>query len=158
MCLLSACPVLFGGHWRKSTIITVYSLLAPMKLLDSNYGLRRWAWALVIGIGLNLSPALLAGNNGWSSLRLHDDFYAEGAGFGDINGDGRGDLVSGPFWWAGPTFSTPRRFYDGEIFDLRRYSDNFFSYVHDIDADGDNDILVLAVSYTHLTLPTNREV
>ena len=143
MCLLSACPVLFGGHWRKSTIKAASSLLAPMKLLDSIYGLRRWAWTLVVGIGLNLSPALLAGNNGWSSLRLHDDFYAEGAGFGDINGDGRGDLVSGPFWWAGPTFSTPRRFYDGEIFDLRRYSDNFFSYVHDIDADGDNDILVL---------------
>ena len=114
-----------------------------MKLLDSSFSFRCWVWALVIGIGLNLSPALLAGDNGWSSLRLHDDFYAEGAGFGDINGDGRGDLVSGPFWWAGPMFSTPRRFYDGEIFDLRRYSDNFFSYVHDIDADGDNDILVL---------------
>ncbi|MEC7906667.1 MAG: hypothetical protein VYC82_05540, partial [Verrucomicrobiota bacterium] len=98
-----------------------------MKLLDSIVGFRYWASALVIGIGLNLSTALLAGDNGWSSLRLHGDFYAEGAGFGDINGDGRGDLVSGPFWWAGPTFSTPRRFYDGEIFDLRRYSDNFFS-------------------------------
>ncbi|MCH2387911.1 MAG: hypothetical protein MK240_06870, partial [Opitutales bacterium] len=114
-----------------------------MKLLELIVGFRIWALALVLGIGLNLSQALLAGDNGWDSLRLHDDFYAEGAGFGDINGDGRGDLVSGPFWWAGPAFKTPHRFYDGEIFDLRRYSDNFFSYVHDIDADGDNDILVL---------------
>ena len=62
-----------------------------MKLLDSIVGFRSWASALVFGIGLNLSPALLASDNGWRSLRLHDDFYAEGAGFGDINGDGRGD-------------------------------------------------------------------
>ncbi len=79
---------------------------------------------------------------GWNKLKLHDAFYAEGAGFGDIDGDGRGDLVSGPFWWKGPGFIESHVIYKADVFDIRRYSDNFFSHIHDIDGDGDNDVLV----------------
>lgn len=37
-------------------------------------------------------------------LVLTREFWAEGANFGDFNGDGAVDLVAGPFWWAGPDF------------------------------------------------------
>ena len=65
-------------------------------------------------------------NPGWNKLTLHDTFFAEGAGFGDIDGDGRGDLVSGPHWWKGPSFIERYTVYKAEPFENRKYSDNFF--------------------------------
>jgi hypothetical protein len=35
----------------------------------------------------------------WKRQQLHGDFYSEGAEIGDINGDGKPDVVAGPFWW-----------------------------------------------------------
>lgn len=79
----------------------------------------------------------------WKRQQLHGDFYAEGAAIGDINGDGKPDVVSGPFWWEGPAFEKRHAFYEPKIFSINGYSDNFFAYVHDFNADQKNDILVL---------------
>ncbi|MEQ1839099.1 MAG: VCBS repeat-containing protein, partial [Verrucomicrobiales bacterium] len=79
----------------------------------------------------------------WKRQQLHGDFYSEGAGIGDINGDGKADVVSGPFWWEGPTFEKKHAYYEPKIFSINGYSDNFFAYVHDFDADKKNDILIL---------------
>lgn len=79
----------------------------------------------------------------WDSKPLLSEFFAEGAAVGDLNGDGKPDLAYGPFWYAGPEFSEAKRFAPGEAFVAEKgYSDNFFSYIHDIDGDGKRDILV----------------
>jgi putative membrane-bound dehydrogenase-like protein len=79
----------------------------------------------------------------WKRQQLHGDFYSEGAAIGDINGDGKPDVVAGPFWWEGPTFEKKHAYYEPKIFSINGYSDNFFAYVHDFDADKRNDILIL---------------
>jgi putative membrane-bound dehydrogenase-like protein len=79
----------------------------------------------------------------WKRQQLHADFYSEGAAIGDINGDGKPDVVSGPFWWEGPAFEKKHAYYEPKIFSINGYSDNFFAYVHDFDADKRNDILIL---------------
>jgi putative membrane-bound dehydrogenase-like protein len=81
----------------------------------------------------------------WEKIQLDSEFYSEGAGFGDLDGDGATDLVSGPWIYFGPEFSADRRtaFYEPKPFNINGYSDNFFAYTRDFDGDGDRDILVL---------------
>jgi putative membrane-bound dehydrogenase-like protein len=79
----------------------------------------------------------------WKRQQLHGDFYSEGAAIGDINGDGKPDVVAGPFWWEGPKFEKKHAYYEPKIFSINGYSDNFFAYVQDFNADQKNDILIL---------------
>ncbi len=74
---------------------------------------------------------------------LESKFYAEGASFGDINGDGKNDVVYGPFWFEGPDFTKRHAYYEPKEFSINGYSDNFFAYVQDLNGDGLNDILIL---------------
>ena len=110
--------------------------------------------------GLAADPVL----HTFQRLQLSDQFWSEGANFGDLNKDGVNDIVSGPYWWAGPDFKQRHEFYPAKTtFELalgpmtkitvpgfqgalgkdNAYSDNFFSYVHDFNGDGWGDILVL---------------
>jgi len=93
----------------------------------------------------------------WKRQQLHGDFYSEGAAIGDINGDGKPDVVSGPFWWEGPTFEKKHAYYEPKIFSINGYSDNFFAYVHDFDGDKRNDILILGFPGKEARLYLNVE-
>jgi len=79
----------------------------------------------------------------WSALRLEKDFYAEGAGAGDMDGDGAVDVVYGPRWYQGPSFTRSFPIYQAGAYDPVGYSDNFFTHVVDINADGAPDVLVI---------------
>jgi putative membrane-bound dehydrogenase-like protein len=78
----------------------------------------------------------------FSKLQLSATFYAEGACFGDLNRDGKADAVAGPFWYEGPSFEKRRELYPPKPYDPAGYSDNFFAFVHDFNADGWLDVLV----------------
>jgi len=75
---------------------------------------------------------------------LSDAFHAEAGTFGDLNRDGHLDAIAGPFWYAGPDFIERHEIYaPAEPFDPLNYSDNFSVFVHDFDADGWPDVLVI---------------
>lgn len=100
--------------------------------------MKTLVFALLAASGLHAATQIT-----WKRQQLHGDFYSEGAAIGDINGDGKPDVVAGPFWWEGPTFEKKHAYYEPKIFSINGYSDNFFAYVHDFDADKRNDILIL---------------
>ena len=100
----------------------------------------------------------------FTRIQLHDQFWSEGASFGDLNRDGINDIVAGPWWWEGPDFKTRHEYYpaaatfqlklgpltsvtvpgfEGGLGTDNRYSDNFFAWVLDFDKDGWNDILIV---------------
>ena len=99
----------------------------------------------------------------FKKIQLTDQFWAEGAHFGDFNRDGKMDVVSGPFWYAGPDFRKRQEFYpanttfqrkradgsqekvpgfEGGLGTNNAYSDNFLTFTYDFNQDGWMDILV----------------
>ena len=100
----------------------------------------------------------------FSRQQLTDEFWAEGANFGDFNKDGKNDIVYGQFWWEGPDFTKRHEYYKvdksftvkqpdgtekkiagykGALSNENEYSKNFFAFTHDFNADGWTDILIL---------------
>jgi putative membrane-bound dehydrogenase-like protein len=79
----------------------------------------------------------------FKKLQLTDQFFSEGAHFGDFNHDGVMDVVSGPYWYAGPEFTERHEFYKAEAFDIRAYSKNFLAFTHDVNGDDWTDIIII---------------
>src|SRR2546430_343105 len=85
--------------------------------------LRRFLFALV---ALAATP-VLAGSGDvlhtFRKVKLTDQFWAEGANFGDFNHDGKMDVVAGPFWYEGPDFKQRHEFYPANTSFNRKKAD-----------------------------------
>jgi hypothetical protein len=100
----------------------------------------------------------------FKKIQLHDQFWSEGANFGDLNNDGKPDLIAGPWWWEGPDFKKRHEYspakatfqlklgpmtsvavpgFEGTLGSKNTYSDNFFAWTYDFNKDGWNDILIV---------------
>jgi putative membrane-bound dehydrogenase-like protein len=79
----------------------------------------------------------------FNKLQLSDKFFCEGANFGDFNHDGVMDVVSGPYWYAGPDYTDRHEYYKAAPFDIAGYSKNFFAFTYDVNRDGWTDIIIL---------------
>jgi len=88
------------------------------------------------------SVAVEAATPTFRKVQLTDKFHAEAAGIGDIDKDGHGDAVYGPYWYAGPGFQERHEIYPAKDFDPNGYSNNFMTGVGDVDGDGWLDVLV----------------
>jgi hypothetical protein len=103
----------------------------------------------LIGVLLLLTASFAWAEEGtevkWKKLVLSDQFYGEGANFGDFNHDGKMDVVSGPYWYDGPDFNPEKRhaFMPVKASDPKHYSKNFFAFVADFNGDGWDDILIV---------------
>ena len=100
--------------------------------------------AIAISVAAAASTIVLAAVKelAWNTKQLDDKFYAEGGAIADVNKDGKADVISGPFWYAGPDFKERHEIYETKSYDPHTYSDVFLQFAHDIDGDGWQDLLV----------------
>lgn len=74
--------------------------------------------------------------------RLDDFYYAWGAGAGDFNRDGVLDVVSGPFYYLGPEYTTREELYVAPALSpTASFAPTWTDYAFDFTGDGWTDVL-----------------
>jgi FG-GAP-like repeat len=117
--------------------------------------------ALLLGSACAASAASLPT---FKKVIITHHFWAEGANYGDFNRDGRIDIVSGAFWYAGPDFKKRHEIwhatasfkrknpdgteetipgFEGALGEKNAYSDCFLTFTYDFNGDGWPDVLVI---------------
>lgn len=76
-------------------------------------------------------------------VQMTGQYFAEGANVGDFNRDGKLDVVSGPYWYEGPTFAKRNTIFKPVAFSLTAFADQFFAFALDVNRDGWDDIFAI---------------
>lgn len=76
-------------------------------------------------------------------LRLSDMYYGESIASGDLNHDGKPDLISGPFYYPGPAFTEAHEIYTALTWNPNTppYPESFQVFAYDFNGDGWDDVL-----------------
>ncbi len=136
-----------SGHWEEHPVYPRFGNESAgfydidgdgrMDLLGSDPGSKEMIW---------LRAPTSPGDGGrWQKYAVSDkgspgtDNFSHGLGFGDVNGDGRKDVIIKEGWWEGPEdpmHGVPWVFHEA---DFGENASQMFAY--DFDGDGLNDIL-----------------
>lgn len=133
------------GYWKSFLIYETVGNESPafvdvdrdgrLDLLCADSKERQMIW---------LQPSILKGATTWERHAISErnapgtDVFSHGLGYGDVNGDGRPDVITREGWWEGPpdVKQVNWKFHPADIGDECSQM-----YVMDVNADGKPDIL-----------------
>lgn len=129
-----------AGHWKKNTIHMVTDNESPRwgdltgdgkpELVFHTAGYLGWA-APTEDVTKPWAFSKASKKGGWQR-------YTHGFGFGDVNGDGRADLLEAQGWWEQPQ----KHVEEGWVFHKVQFGKGGAQmYAYDVDGDKDNDIV-----------------
>jgi hypothetical protein len=93
----------------------------------------RFAWPSALAVAL--------GQVDWLTIQLDPLFRSEGVAVGDVNRDGRLDILAGEVWYEAPTWQRHDLAPPGVYDPINGYSDCFVAAAADVDQDGWVDLL-----------------
>src|SRR5215217_2470110 len=99
--------------------------------------------AALVSLALGTTASAEDASSHFKRIKLSDQFFSEGAAYGDINKDGTLDVAAGPYWYEGPDFQKRHEYYKAIPVDPHGYSTNFLAFTYDFNADGWPDILIV---------------
>lgn len=79
----------------------------------------------------------------WKVTKVSKLFHGEGGTLADFDGDGNMDIAAGYQIFFGPEFKESTKLFDSNPYNINGYSEYFFGFDADIDADGDSDVLIV---------------
>jgi hypothetical protein len=97
------------------------------------------------------------GSPNFSEMQLSDLFYSEGINAADVNQDGDQDIVSGPFYYLGPSFEVRREIFKPKAFSPDGWTESDFTFVYDFNQDGWPDLLTTRGLGTEAVLYENPQ-
>ena len=105
---------------------------------------KTWTLLLVVSALLVAVPAS-AGDVRFKKIVVDKTFRAEGVAVGDVNHDGKIDVLTGDVWYAAPNYKMhevrPVGKYDGS----KGYSNCFANFAQDVNGDGWVDSIVIGM-------------
>ena len=108
--------------------------------MNRTYILRMKVLHLLFICVVILCGSLQAQEIPFKKVTLTKKFYGEAIHLVDLNRDGEMDLISGPYIYAGPDFTSKKPYYEVEEVDPHKYAENYFIMTYDFNGDGHLDI------------------
>jgi len=130
-------------HWQQYPTVPEVGNESPEMIDINGDGKRDLLFNTNAGVFTWAEPNLMHPDSGWKthaiSTTVAPGRYTHGLGFGDINGDGRMDII-----WKNGWFEQPATLVGDPLWTLHSFTfapEAAQMFVYDVDGDGDNDVI-----------------